>query len=377
MNSLLKNINFEGDKTIWSVVFILSIFSILVVYSAAGWGALFNHLSKIMIGLFAMYVVHKIKFKYFSRLGMMSYYASLVLLVLVFIVGVSVNGASRWLSIAGQQFQPSDIAKLSVILFMARQLSKYRDHINELKDVIWHAVFPLVVVCLLILPNNFSTAAMVFLNGLVLMFIAKVRIKYIVLIIGSAFVVSATIYATAKHTPLGTKIIPRSATWVSRIDSFFSSDENEQLNEDFQVTQALVAIHNGGLMGVGPGKSTQRRILPYSYSDFVFAIMVEEYGLIFGAFFPLLLYLILFFRSIRIALKTESFFAAIISIGLIFSLIFQALINMCVAVDIIPVTGQPLPLISMGGTSILFTCITIGIVLSVSRDSTDRDYEKA
>jgi len=377
MNQLFKNIKLEGDKTIWGVVFSFSLLSVLVVYSAAGWTYFFSHFTKLALGIGCMYVIHKWKFKYFARIGVLGIWLSIILLILVFLFGVSVNGASRWLSFAGQQFQPSDIAKLSILLFMSRQLSKQRNHLGSMKDVVWYIVSPLVVICMLILPNNFSTAALVFCNGLVLMYIAKVRLKYLFSIVGIALFTALIIYSTAKYTPVLQKIIPRSATWVSRIDNFFSSGNNQILGKDYQVTQALVAINNGGVMGVGPGKSTQRNILPYSYSDFIFAIMVEEYGLIFGAVIPLLLYLILLYRAIRISMRTESVFGGLLAVGLMFSLVLQAFINMLVSVDIMPVTGQTLPLISMGGTSILFTCVTIGIVLSVSRDSTDRNYETA
>ena len=376
MSSWIKNINLEGDRTIWGVVFALSLFSVLVVYSTAGWHFLFNHIIKLLLGLFAMYVVHKIKFKYFSKLGQIGFLFSLVLLVLVLLIGVSINGASRWLQIAGQQFQPSDVAKLAILIYMARQISKQRDYLDNLKDLVWYVLGPLLLVCALILPNNFSTAALVFINGLVLMFVGKIRIKFIAGVIGVAFVGAITIYAAAKFTPLGTKIMPRSATWVSRIDSFLLDNEGDEQTKDFQQTQALVAIQNGGITGVGPGKSTQRSILPFSSSDFIYAIIIEEYGL-FGGVMALLFYLILMFRAIRISLRIESVFGSLLTIGLMFSLVFQALINMLVSVGIMPVTGQTLPLISMGGTSIVFSCIAIGIVLSVSRDATDRTYGKA
>ncbi|CAI8222209.1 MAG: putative peptidoglycan glycosyltransferase FtsW [Cryomorphaceae bacterium] len=376
MSSWIKNINLEGDRTIWGVVLALSLSSILVVYSTAGWHFLFSHITKLLLGLFAMYVVHKIKFKYFSKIGQLGFLFSLFLLVLVLLIGVSVNGASRWLQIAGQQFQPSDVAKLAILVYMARQISKQRDSLHDFKELFWHVLGPLILVCVLILPNNFSTAALVFINGLVLMFVGKIRIKFIAAIIGFAFVGALTIYATAKFTPLGTKIMPRSATWVSRIDSYFVDAKGDEQTKDFQQTQALVAIQNGGMTGVGPGKSTQRNILPYSSSDFIYAIIIEEYGL-FGGVLALLFYLILMFRAIRIALRVESVFGSLLATGLMFSLVFQALINMLVSVEVLPVTGQTLPLISMGGTSIVFSCIAIGIVLSVSRDATDRKYEKA
>ena len=378
MLKVLKNIQLEGDKVIWGVVFALSIFSILLVYSTAGWDFLFNHLIKLVIGLFFLYQVHKIKFKYFAKIGVLGFFISIVLLILVFIMGVTVNGASRWLSIAGFQFQPSDIAKLSILLFMARQLSKYRADIKNFKYLSFYILFPLFVICALILPNNFSTSALIFLNGLVLMYVAKVNIKHIISIISVGIFGASLIYIVAKTNPEFTnQFMPRSSTWVSRIDSYFVNEKQQELNQDYQQQQALVAIYNGGFSGKGPGKSTQRNLLPYSSSDFIFAIMVEEYGLIVGALLPILLYLILFYRALRIANKITSVFGGLLCVGLMFSLVFQAFINMLVSVGVLPVTGQTLPLISMGGTSILFTCITVGIILSVSNDTSDRRYETA
>tara|TARA_B100001287_G_C22678980_1_gene529229 strand:- start:901 stop:2037 length:1137 start_codon:yes stop_codon:yes gene_type:complete len=378
MTKFLKNIHLRGDKVIWAVVFALSIFSVLLVYSTAGWNFLFNHLIKLFIGLFFLYQVHKIKFKYFAKIGVLGFFISIVLLILVFIMGVTVNGASRWLSIAGFQFQPSDIAKLSILLFMARQLSKYRFEIKNFKYLLFYVIFPLFVICALILPNNFSTSALIFLNGLVLMYVAKVKMKYLSTIVGVGVLGASLIYIVAKTNPeFVNQFMPRSSTWVSRIDSYFNDEKKQELNQDYQQQQALVAIYNGGFSGKGPGKSTQRNLLPYSSSDFIFAIMVEEYGLVVGALLPILLYLILFYRSLRIASKITSVFGGLLCVGLMFSLVFQAFINMLVSVGVLPVTGQTLPLISMGGTSILFTCITVGIILSVSNDTTDREYETA
>ena len=378
MKAFIKNINLEGDKVIWAIVLALSIFSILVVYSTAGWKFLFSHLIKLSIGLFFLYQVHKIKFKYFAKIGVLGFVVSIILLILVFIMGVTVNGASRWLSIAGFQFQPSDIAKLSMLLFMARQLSKYRNEIKDFTKLFLYVLAPLIVICALILPNNFSTSALIFLNGLVLMYVGRVKIKYIASIIGIGFIGALLIYGFAKTYPQSTnKIMPRSTTWVNRIDSYISTEKKQELDQDYQQQQALVAIYNGGFSGVGPGKSTQRNILPYSSSDFIFAIMVEEYGFIIGAVMPILFYLILFYRALRIAIKITSVFGGLLCVGLMFSLVFQAFINMLVSVGFLPVTGQTLPLISMGGTSILFTCITVGIILSVSNDTSDRQYETA
>lgn len=372
---LTKNIQLEGDRTIWITVFLLALLSILVVYSTAGWTFLFNHLIKLSLGIICMYIVHKWKFKYFSKIGLLSFWLSIILLLVVLTFGITINGASRWLSLAGQRFQPSDIAKLAILLFMARQLSKNRQFTHTFKDLIWYVVSPLILICILILPNNFSTSALVFFNGLMLLYLAKISIKHIMSIIILALFSAFLMYGIAKHTSLMQEIMPRSSTWVSRIDSYFLSGDKEKLDKDYQVTQALVAIKNGGLTGLGPGKSVQRNILPFSSSDFIFAIMVEEYGLILGGLAPLLLYLILLFRGLRIAMRTESLFGQLVVSGLMFSLVLQAFINILVSVDILPVTGQTLPLISMGGTSILFTCISIGIILSISRDSTDRNYE--
>ncbi len=376
MSSLLSNRMLKGDSIIWIIVFVLSTFSIMVVYSAAGWTDLISHFVKLSIGLIAMYVTHLIPFKYYSKLGQIGYFTSLVLLLLVLVIGVSINGASRWVNIAGLQFQPSDMAKLTVILYMARQISINRDSLHAIQGFIWHILVPLVLVCFLILPNNFSTSALVFINGLVLMFVARIRLSFIVKILGVAFFTALIIYGAAKYTSFGTQIIPRSATWVSRLDSYFLDDGQQLMDKDYQQTQALVAIQNGSIFGVGPGKSTQRSILPYSESDFIFAILLEEYGLI-GGVIVLLCYLILLFRSIRLFLKVDSIFGSLSVIGLMFSLVFQALINMLVSVEIIPVTGQTLPLISMGGTSLVFTFISIGIVLSVSRNSLEGQYAKA
>ena len=377
MSSIFENITLKGDKTIWIIVFALSLFSIMVVYSAAGWSDLTSHIVKLSIGLIAMYIVHLIPFKYFSKLGQIGYFTSLVLLLMVLVIGVSINGASRWVNVAGLQFQPSDVAKLTVILYMARQISINRDKLEGIKEFVWYVFAPLFIVCTLILPNNFSTSALVFINGLVLMFVGKIKLNLIAKILGFALLAVGLIYGVGRFIPdLGAKILPRSTTWVSRIDSYFVDNGAEIMSKDYQQTQALVAIQNGDLFGAGPGKSTQRSILPYSESDFIFAIILEEYGLL-GGTTALLFYLILFFRAIRISLKTNSIFGGLIAIGLMFSLVFQALINMLVSVEIMPVTGQTLPLISMGGTSLVFTFIALGIVLSVSRNSLAGEYEKA
>ncbi|MEC9303411.1 MAG: FtsW/RodA/SpoVE family cell cycle protein [Bacteroidota bacterium] len=373
MKPFYKNIRFKGDLIIWLTVAFFSLFSIMVVYSTAGFLDMIDHSIKLFVGVVAMYIVHLVPFKYFSKIGQIGYYVSLVLLFLVFLIGISVNGASRWIAIAGLQFQPSDIAKLTVILFVARQISVHRKNINNLKGFIKYLLLPLLVVCVLVLPNNFSTASLVFFNGVILMYLGGVRLSYIGKLFLVSFVIAFSIYSLTKYSSLGEKIMPRSVTWVNRIDSFLG-DKNEMMGKDYQQVQALVAIQNGKIQGLGPGKSKQRGVLPYSESDFIFAILLEEYGLI-GASLLILFYLILLFRAIKIYLKTDSIFGSLIVVGLVFSIVFQALVNMLVSVSIMPVTGQTLPFISMGGTSLVFTFISIGIVLSVSRDSLIGNYE--
>ena len=370
----MSNINLQGDKTIWGVVFSLFTLSVLVVYSTAGISYLFNHISKIFLGLICMYFIHNLKFKYFARIGLLLFWISIFLLLCVLFFGININGASRWLSVGGQQFQPSDIAKLAIIMYLCRQISKYRLKIKKLKGLFLYLLLPASTICLLVLPNNFSTSALIFSNVMLLLFLSNIDLKHISLIVLSSIFISLSIYLSTKYSNLE-NLFPRSQTWVNRIDSFFD-EKDDKLNKDYQVTQALIAVKKGGILGLGPGKSVQRDLLPYSYSDFIFAIMIEEYGLFIGAILPILLYLILLYRSIIIYLKTESVFGSLLAVSLVFSLVIQAFVNMLVAVNILPVTGQTLPLISMGGTSILFTCFSIGVVLSISRDSNDREYDK-
>ena len=254
MDSISKNIKLEGDRTIWGVVFFLGLFSILIVYSAAGISEIFKHVIRLSIGIGCMYLVHQLKFKYFSRIGVLGFWMSIILLICALLFGPSINAANRWLDIAGHSFQPSDIAKLSIILFVARQLSKQRDFLNEFKGVIWYVLAPIILICFLILPADFSTAVLVFANGLMLMFIAKVNLKYIFGILGIALFGGLMLYATAKYVPIMNEIMPRSTTWVSRIDGFFSPSENHNLDEGYQSNQGKIAIHKGGLFGVGPNE---------------------------------------------------------------------------------------------------------------------------
>ncbi len=364
---------FKGDRVIWMVVIILSLASVLAVYSSTGTLAykyqsgnteyyLLKHFMILFIGLLLMYGAHLIKYTYYSRLSQILIWIAVPMLVLTLLMGTNINQASRWLTlpVVGISFQTSDLAKLALIMFVARLLSKKQRQIKEFKTTFLPIIFPVILVCALILPANLSTAVILFLTCLLLMFIGRIKITYLLSLFGIGLVVLSIMVAIIMYTPSQGRI----ATWKNRIENFVSG-ENEG---NYQVEQSKIAIAKGGFTGVGPGNSTQRNFLPHPYSDFIFAIIIEEYGLL-GAMVLILLYLILLFRTIRIAARSPGAFATLLAMGCCFSLVFQAMINMAVAVNLFPVTGLPLPLVSMGGTSILFTSIAIGIILSVSKSA--------
>jgi len=368
---LLKYI--KGDKVIWTVVVLLSLLSILVVYSSVVALAyrykggdtgsyLIKHIFIVGSGLFLMYLIHKVKYTYFSRISQIAVIVSAPLLLYTLMKGVSAGEASRWLAIPGTSltFQTSDFAKLALIAYVARMLSLKQDVIKDFKKAFLPVVFPIAIVCALILPANFSTAALLFLTCLVLMFIGRINTKHLLILIGSGLLFGALLILLIFNFP---NIIKRGETWKARIENFKNGDSQS----NFQAEQAKIAIATGGIVGKGPGNSMQRNFLPQASSDFIFAIVIEEWGLI-AAIIIVFLYIVLLFRGIRIANKSERTFGSLLAVGLTFSLVFQAMINMAVAVNLFPVTGQPLPLVSMGGTSIWFTSIAIGIILSVSKD---------
>ena len=363
--------HFKGDRTIWLIVFILSIFSLLAVYSSTGTLAykfksgnteyyLIKHLIILAFGIALMYGAHLIRYTYYSRISLIALWITIPLLMLTLIVGTNLNEASRWLTLPGTNitFQTSDFAKLALIMYVARMLSKNQTEIYNFKTAIMPVILPVLLVCALILPANFSTSAMVFISACYLMFIGRMSLKFIFGMIGIGLVcfgIFILISFATGHTG-------RIETWKSRIEKFNSGESVD----NYQTEQAKIAIAGGGLVGKFPGNSVQRNFLPHPYSDFIFAIIIEEYGFIGGAFI-LFLYLLLFFRVIRFIHHSPMAFGTLLAAGCTFTLVFQALINMAVAVNIFPVTGQPLPLLSMGGTSIWFTSLSLGIVLSVSR----------
>ena len=379
MKETKSYIKLEGDKTIWVVVFFLMLTSILVVYSATGalayknadgntWYYLFKHIVFLVLGFIAMYVVHKVPHRYYSRIGQLVFYLSIIMLIYTLVAGVNLNNASRWMNIGGYSLQPSDIAKLALMMHLSRQLVKCKNNLHDWKEVVWKLLTPITIICALIFPANFSTAALVLLTSVCLLLLGGVYLKHLVFYLISIAVLGAVVITLAVNIPAVQQAFPRAQTWVNRIENF-STDKSENSDSVYQVTQAKIAVVNGGIKGRGPGKSIQRNTLPHPYSDYIYAIIIEEYGLI-GGVSILILYMVFIFRGRRIFNHAKDDYGAYLAMGLSLSLVLQALVNMAVAVDLFPVTGQTLPLVSMGGTSIILTCIAIGLILSVSRDLT-------
>lgn len=372
----------KGDKVIWAIMFILCLLSVLVVYSAVVTLAhkfkqgnseyyLVKHFVIIALGFGIAYVFHKIKYTVFSKVAQIGFILSIPLLVYTLLKGVSAGEASRWIEIPGLglTFQSSDIAKLMLLIYVARIITVRGKELVDFKSVSRHLLLPIALVCILILPANFSTAALLFFNCLVLMFVGGINIRILLKICAGCLLLGAILFSWIYFAP---ETFPsrRAATWKARIENFRKGDTES----NYQSEQAKIAIATGGVIGKGPGNSTQRAFLPQASSDFIYAIIIEEYGLFIG-FLLLFLYMILLYRGIKILRDNDKPFGGLVAIGLSFSLVFQALVNMAVAVNLFPVTGQPLPLISMGGTSIWFTMIALGIILSVSRSSEDKGEE--
>ena len=372
----------KGDRVIWAIVFLLSLLSILVVYSSVVTLAhkykqgnaeafLFKHTFLIICGIAIMYVIHKLKYTLFSKVAQIGIFLVIPLLLFTLLKGVSAGEASRWIAIPGLglTFQSSDVAKIILLIFVARTLTLKQGQLEDFKSLFKYILLPVGFICLLIFPANFSTAALLFMNCLFLMFVGGIRLKFIGYILGACVGFALLLGIIIYQLP---DLIPRGATWKARIENFSKGDAKN----NYQSDQAKIAIATGGVIGKGPGNSTQRAFLPQASSDFIYAIIIEEYGLITGSIM-LFLYMILLFRGIRILRDSEKTFGGLVAVGLSFSLVFQALINMAVAVNLFPVTGQPLPLVSMGGTSVWFTCISIGIILSISRSNEEKEIVTA
>ncbi len=369
---------FKGDRIIWGVILGLSIFSVLAVYSSTGTLAykyqggntgyyILKHATFLFIGLIIVYITHLIPYKFFSRLSQLFVIITVPLLAITLIMGAKINEASRWLTLPGLGFtvQTSDFAKLALIMYIARFLSIRQDKVKDFKTTFLPLIFPVLLICGLILPANLSTAMILFGTSVVLMFIGRIDFRYILLLFIFLIGLLAAFILVAKIAGYEGRI----KTWENRIENFRSGEGNEDGN--YQADQSKIAISTGGIFGKGPGNSVQRNFLPHPYSDFIYAIIVEEYGS-FGGLIILLFYLILFFRAGIIVRRSSRTFPAFLAIGLTLMLIFQAIVNMAVAVGIMPVTGQPLPLVSMGGSSMLFSCTALGVILSVSRSTKDQ-----
>ena len=374
-----------GDKGIWAIVLILSLWSMLVVYSSTGTLAykmsttsetyLIKQVGYIFMGLMGIYILHRVNYKWYSRFSVWLFWASIPLLIYTLAFGSRINDASRWikLPIVNMTFQTSDMAKLALFMFLSRQLSRKQAVIRDFQKGFLHLLWPVGLVCIFIAPANLSTALLVGASSLMLMFIGRARLSHIlltILVLSIPIAVLVGIASSYRNVPGEDQVeLPaylqkgRVETWVRRIQEFMYADSQDA---SYQVQQAKIAITKGGWIGMGPGNSQARNFLPHPYSDFIFAITIEEYGLAGGAFLTFI-YLLFLFRCIRIFRRCPYAFGAFLSLGLGFTLAVQAMINMAVNVNILPVTGVTLPLMSMGGTSIIFTCIAIGIILSVSR----------
>lgn len=362
----------QGDRVIWAVVFALSMISILVVYSSIGTLAykrsasperiLITHTMHVFIGLAAMWFAHRVDYRYYSKLSKFALWISIPLLIYTFTNGVTLNDAARWIQIPilGASFQPSDFASLALIVNLASMLSKRQQNIDDIKESLIPILFWCGIICGLIALTNLSTAVLLLLTCMLIMFIGRVPTKYLAMLIFVGMLFGA----------LAIKFGVRGETAKNRITSFIEGSELP-----FQAKHARIAVATGSLFGKGPGNSDQRNILPHPYSDFIYAIVIEEYGMV-GGVMVLALYLLLLHRGMKAAYNSERAFGGLLSAGLCFDLVCQAMVNMGVVVGLGPITGQPLPLVSMGGTSMVFTGLALGIVLSVSRGEQDRNWEQ-
>lgn len=378
----------KGDRVIWGIVVLLTLISLLVVYSSTGSLAyrhsksnesyLIKQIFFIVLGVMLIYFFHRVNYTFYMRLAKIMFVLSIPLLIYTYFFGATLNEGSRWikLPIINMTFQTSDFAKLALFIFLSRQLSVKRNVIKDFKKGFLPVIMPVAIICLLIAPANLSTAILVGATSLMLMFIGRVSTKHILLTIGMALLpvvllimMAVSFYDKAEHKNNMPAFlsIGRIPTWVSRIQVYMYGTKDEGSDKVYQINQAKIAIANGGFLGRGPGNSEARNFLPHSYSDFIYAIILEEYGLLGGAFM-VFIYMVFLYRCIRLYRKCPGAFGAFLALALSFMLVVQAIANMGVNVNLFPNTGVTLPLVSMGGSSFLFTCMSIGIVLSVARN---------
>ena len=379
----------KGDRVIWAIVIILTLVSLLVVYSSTGSLAykyskstesyLFKQFAFIILGVIIIYFAHRVNYTIYSRVALILFLIAIPLLIYTYFFGATLNEGSRWikLPVINMTFQTSDLAKLALFMYLSRQLSKKQKVIKDFKKGFLPIIIPVAIICLLIAPANLSTAMLVAGTSFMLMFIGRVNTKHIVLTIAIAllpimilFLVAVKYYDKEEGK---SKDLPalfssgRVPTWISRIQTYVFSGKGDANEKSYQINQAKIAIASGGWFGRGPGNSNARNFLPHSYSDFIYAIILEEYGLLGGAFI-VFIYLLFLYRCIRLYRKCPFAFGAFLALALSFTLVIQAFANMGVNVNVFPNTGVTLPLVSMGGSSFLFTCLSIGIILSVARN---------
>lgn len=382
MNEILIGIRqrLEGDRVLWAIALVLTLASLVTVYSAISTLAykadgnsakfLFKQFALLAGGWVVMFGVHRVHFKYFGKLANVLFVLAIFALVFTFLFGADINDARRWIKIPfiGLTVQTSDFAKLALVLWVAKQLQSRAEVLHDF----WQGLAPILagigVICALILPSDFSTAAMLGTICVLMLFVGGLPRKHMATIAGMGLMALTSLYGLGKAAP---DALPRFGTWANRMESFvgFATGQNTGAvsAEDYQIELAQIAIHRGGLFPHGPASGTSRNFLPHPYSDMIFAFIVEEWGAIVGGLGLVLLYLALLFRASRTALKCDSLFGRNLVLGLGLMITIQALINMGVSVRLFPTTGQPLPLVSYGGTSLLFTCLSIGMMLAVSR----------
>jgi cell division protein FtsW len=384
----------KGDKVIWTAVVLLAVVSLLVVYSSTGLLAykmykgnteiyLFKQFAFIIVGVMIIYFAHQVNYTVYSQVARILFILSIPLLLYTLFFGVKLNEGSRWirLPIINLTFQTSDLAKLALFMYLSRLLSRKQDVIKDFRTGFLPVITPVAIICILIAPANLSTALLIGATSLMLLFIGRVSAKHLLLTIAVAAIPLTLLIGAAmiRHKANGgatekpkteghSRLTIRMETWISRVETFVYGSKEDNSDNNYQTNQAKIAIAKGGILGLGPGNSQQRNFLPHPYSDFIYAIIIEEYGLV-GGLFIVFIYLVFLLRSIRIFRRCPFAFGAFLALGLSFTLVIQALANMAVNVNLFPVTGVTLPLVSMGGSSFLFTCLAIGIILSVARNA--------
>jgi cell division protein FtsW len=371
---------FGGDRIIWGVIILLSIYSVVAVYSTSGILVYRNpgsspmyfalrHASFLLAGFLLVWFTHLIPYKYFSRLSQLMVLIAIPLLVITLLFGKSINEANRWLElpVIGLTFQTSDFAKLALIMYLARLLSQNQNEIKDFYRAFLPMIIPTGIICLLIMPEDLSTALILLATTMILMFIGRTSTRHLLLLVAGGMIVIGSYAGISMLLDNQGRV----GTWKNRIESYFDSD-----TEDYQVEQAKIAVARGGLLGKLPGNSTQRNFLPHSYSDFIYAVIIEEYGLLLGGIPVLLFYLILLYRAGVLVRKSTRTFPAFLAVGLTLGLVLQAMVHMAVSVNLLPVTGQPLPLVSMGGTSLILTSLSLGMILSVSKGIQEQKQQK-